>query len=761
MADVEFSDISGEVLSVASAFTSATRRTNSGGPSRDCVCHLCEETLPLYKVARGVDFCQPCFARVRANHRRLTALVNGKSELADDKHTMINEPDVWRNQPFFASDGQRAQQKALARVAANFNEQVKIEQDLNLSDKESDNDLESAELSDDFDELHGKQEIENVHDMTDSSGRKLVWVHEAPRFRSVRGKQKLEGTRRGGDFGGGGPSASGGGHAARLSRGSSRDGDADNQLSKRARTGKTGGGSAGSHAQSPEEKSDGVRFLEQRQAIMQTLKDLSAQLQGPKAGDAQSRLPSQRPHTRPPTPLTSTLVFSRSSSPNLLYIFPFLAIELFHKGLQKGVKTMQEDIKSRGIDSELLPFSPSSVLEDISTAIADLGKSSDMAQKVKAHEITILNDNIKLIQTKVADAKKKKDDLGEAVDFCVKEVRAKERAQGQKVYWATYTIEKALIKGGFGKMHAKKFSRVIHALEEDGDIVHQYPGPGSDAEKRQSFMVLEIGKPKQELDLDGFGYWPDGHEATKELADSFLQSQVVKDKIANMRDALTKNPSWAGALTNVEGVPFEEGLQDLLGKLPTGPGCEPWLLSGRAHCCRHGPLAFALPGVASLLFAFDKGVHIQISAISPILEKGFTLKEYPKYLESSDGQSYLDSSVWTVYLAPQSFLYLPMGFLVHWVYHSSNAGKESEGEVPTPKAKGKAAKKAAAKKVAKEETPADAAFLLTVPAFTSTTKMEPGVKSAVLGFNAEVIRSKGKDPKWETRGIALESCFKE
>eukprot|EP00959_Pyramimonas_sp_CCMP1952_P035577 745047-Pyramimonas_sp.AAC.1 len=102
-----------------------------------------------------------------------------------------------------------------------------------------------------------------------------------------------------------------------------------------------------------------------------------------------------------------------------------------------------------------------------------------------------------------------------------------------------------------------------------------------------------------------------------------------------------------------------------------------------------------------------------------------------------------------------------MGFLVHWAYHSSNAGKESEGEVPTPKAKGKAAKKAAAKKVAKEETPADAAFLLTVPAFTSTTKMEPGVKSAVLGFNAEVIRSKGKDPKWETRGIALESCFKE
>eukprot|EP00959_Pyramimonas_sp_CCMP1952_P162121 3389686-Pyramimonas_sp.AAC.1 len=111
-----------------------SRRTSQEIIGKEISCHLCESTEPCYKVAWGVMFGQACFAKVRANHRRLQQMPHGKQDVVDDKKQMIEDPGTWRRQEFFRSDEHRAQQKALARVTANFTEQTKIHQTVDVQD---------------------------------------------------------------------------------------------------------------------------------------------------------------------------------------------------------------------------------------------------------------------------------------------------------------------------------------------------------------------------------------------------------------------------------------------------------------------------------------------------------------------------------------------------------------------------------------------------------------------------------------------------
>ncbi|CAK0851215.1 unnamed protein product [Prorocentrum cordatum] len=678
-----------------------SRRTSQEIIGKEISCHLCESTEPCYKVAWGVMFGQACFAKVRANHRRLQQMPHGKQDVVDDKKQMIEDPGTWRRQEFFRSDEHRAQQKALARVTANFTEQTKIHQTVDVQD--------DVGLSDDFDELHDRQVVEDAHDMTDTCNRKLVWVKYCPRHRRLSGHQTLEGARRGGggDVGGGLSSSCG------TERTRGRTEPAGDDVHDRDPPGKKlkGSKSGAAGAALPDDgegKTEGAKFLEQRQSLVQTLTAMAAQL---------------------------------GSS----------------KGVKSSVQGMVIEIQKKNIDGDLLPLQPAALEGDISTALDDIKKQLDNAKKVKPHEISGCMDSVAALQAQLKDLTKRRDELRSAVNFCVKEVRDKERADGHKVYWAKYSIEKRLINGGFGKLHGKKLSQVIYALQgAEGDAVAQYPGIEDDG--RQTFMSLEIGKPQGEVDLEKFGFWPTGHETIAELAKIYGDSQVVKDKIAAMQAALTSNPSWAGAVVNIEGLTDAEELKRIFGQVGTGDGCEPWLLSGRMGCCRHGPPAFALPGVASMVYTTEKPVHFQLSEVGPILEKGFCIKEYAKYLESSDGQSFLDANAWAVRLQPFSFFYMPDGFIVLWVYYADDRKDSMPDGGAEPKPTGKKAKA----KVKASDKAADAAFLVSVPVFTDASKqLQPKVRKAIHSYNMEVIKSKGKDPKWENRGMKLDEYFKD
>ncbi|CAK0883621.1 unnamed protein product [Prorocentrum cordatum] len=574
-------------------------------------------------------FGQACFATVRANHRRLQQMPNEK------------------------------QDKALARVAANFTEQSKIYQTVGVQDDvgvtmrkykqlrtrgsqharghaRSDNDLDSADLSDDFHELRDRQVVEDAHDMADTRNRKLVWVKD--RHRRLSGNQTLERARRGV---GGGPSSPGGAERAR---------------------GRTEPAGDDVHDRDPPGKKH----------------------RGSKSGAAGAALPDDGEGKT-------------------------------EGGVKSSAQAMAIEIQKKDIDGDLLPLQPAALEGGIGATLDSIKKQLDNAKMVKPRETSGRMESAAALQAQLKDLAKRRGEPRSAVNFCDKEVRDKERADGQKVDWAKYANEKRRVNGGFGKLRGKKLSPVIYALQgAEGDVVAQCLGLEDDG--RQTAMALEIGKPRGEVDLDKFAFWPTGHETIAELAKIYGDSQVVKDKMAAMQAALTSNPSWAGAVVNIEGLTDAEEFKRIFGQ---------------------GPSAFALPGVAAMVYATEKPAHVQLSEVGPVLEKGFCIKEYTKYLESSDGQSFLDANAWAVRLQPFLFFYMPDGFIVL--------------RAKLAKAKAKASDKAA-----------DAAFLASAPAFTDAPRqLGPKVRKAIHSYNLEVIKSKGNDPKWENRGMKLNEYFND
>ena len=167
-----------------------------------------------------------------------------------------------------------------------------------------------------------------------------------------------------------------------------------------------------------------------------------------------------------------------------------------------------------------------------------------------------------------------------------------------------------------------------------------------------------------------------------------------------------------------------------------------------------------MPGVACLLRTFDKPIFLEISPVAPIVENGFTLKEFPKFLETGEGQKFMDSHVWTLKVPARAFFYMPHGYAVFWTYYSTGNEETDvkKGGDGKQTAKARSGAKSAPKKAPKEKQ-ADVAYLLSTPVFGATSGVDAKTISAILAANVEVIKSKGSDPKWKNRGALLEKMF--
>ena len=89
-------------------------------------------------------------------------------------------------------------------------------------------------------------------------------------------------------------------------------------------------------------------------------------------------------------------------------------------------------------------------------------------------------------------------------------------------------------------------------------------------------------------------------------------------------------------------------------------GSEPWVCTVRKGLEHHGPHAWPLPGVGSVVQALTKGCFLLVFEEEPILAQGFTLNGAFSYFETVQGQQHLKTdSVKIVHVVPNQMIWIP------------------------------------------------------------------------------------------------------
>ena len=155
-----------------------------------------------------------------------------------------------------------------------------------------------------------------------------------------------------------------------------------------------------------------------------------------------------------------------------------------------------------------------------------------------------------------------------------------------------------------------------------------------------------------------------------------------REGLATKMDAadakLMREKNWKGMAGRILNIDTSNVVMAYGKKLETTgqPGHDGWLYSIRKNKMRAGPSGHVVGGCAGFHVAVQHRVFILVVKVEDALNKGISMPNLLKFLDTSDGTEFMASHARLLLLKLGMVAYVPFGFLAHTMYLSHAAKAE-------------------------------------------------------------------------------------
>jgi hypothetical protein len=215
----------------------------------------------------------------------------------------------------------------------------------------------------------------------------------------------------------------------------------------------------------------------------------------------------------------------------------------------------------------------------------------------------------------------------------------------------------------------------------------------------------------------------------------------IEAKTDELRNAMTQNPTWVGAMgrTVMDPKALHKVLAPYMALHGVGmamPGNEPWLAVHKAGAYRYGAGATPLPGVGCLIWPGTLASHyVLLLPVKPILANGIALRDVKSFLETESGLKFLKDHCVVVPFAIGAVLYVPYGYVYLPLFYDTAS---TEGSLKTMKNK-------------KKELTFDTHLVFSIFAPQLAKDLDLDVWTAIVSSTMEVFSKKPADKLWVGR----------
>ena len=254
----------------------------------------------------------------------------------------------------------------------------------------------------------------------------------------------------------------------------------------------------------------------------------------------------------------------------------------------------------------------------------------------------------------------------EALEYKISKLIKEKATSYNSSYFQKAKVMQHLIAGCHKKEVANNFASFIVAGQAQLNEEKAVPYPAG----------VKVNVAAEDFDGASFQIWNMESDMGKKLLEAVQQQkECIDQKRASMLETikLKENAKWNGTVASLKGVDYNclkfLVAQNVMSSEADDAEAFAYLLKNNSR--RYGPLALPSPGVPSLLM-FEQDCYVFASCATGLqTEACMAIEDYESFAGSPKGDKWYLDEVTKMYVPANTFLYIPVGQLMHMIHYKT------------------------------------------------------------------------------------------